>query len=170
MKEGQMILGKDEIYSMDSFKTGLNNNVLVIGASGAGKTRHFVSTNLLEAYGSYIVTDPKGNLFQKYKLYLEKKGYVVKKLDFTDPKNSICYNPFQYILDDTDIVRIAHILMGTDKVLTGNDEFWRDASELLLQAVISYMMEVDRPEERTFKHMLELLDMFVVIVFFIDCT
>ena len=74
-----MILGKNIEYSLDTRKTGINNNVLVVGASGTGKTRGIVISNILQAAGSYIVLDPKGNLYQKHKAYLEKKGYIVKK-------------------------------------------------------------------------------------------
>ena len=78
--ESNMILGKDRVYSLDTYSTKRNNNVLVVGASGAGKTRGVVSPNLMEATGSYIVSDPKGSLYCKYKKYLEERGYEVKKL------------------------------------------------------------------------------------------
>ncbi len=74
--KNSMILGKNNYYSLNSHATKLNNNVLIVGASGAGKTRSVVIPNLLMATGSYIVTDPKGNLYHQYGDYLKKKGYV----------------------------------------------------------------------------------------------
>ena len=86
MEANTLILGQNQYYSLDTHKTKVNNNVLVVGTSGAGKTRGIVIPNLLQATGSYILSDPKGNLYKKYKVYLEKEGYLVRKLDFTEPK------------------------------------------------------------------------------------
>ena len=97
MKANDLIIAKDHYYSMDCYETQLNNNVLVVGTSGSGKTRSIVSPNILQACGSYIISDPKGNLHRKYKQYLVSQGYVVKKLDFTHPQESMKYNPFHYI-------------------------------------------------------------------------
>ena len=66
MKENTMILGQDQYYSLNCYETKVNNNVLVVGTSGAGKTRSIVIPNLLQASGSYILSDPKGNLYKKY--------------------------------------------------------------------------------------------------------
>ena len=65
MEENTLILAQDQYYSLDCFNTKLNNNVLVVGTSGAGKTRSIVEPNLLQATGSYVVSDPKGNLYGK---------------------------------------------------------------------------------------------------------
>ena len=109
MEEKKLILGKDRYYSLNTHETRVNNNVLVVGTSGAGKTRSIVIPNLLQATGSYIVSDPKGNLYQQYREYLEKRGYVVKKLDFTNPLDSAHYNFFRYIRNTQDIVKVAHM-------------------------------------------------------------
>ena len=66
MHDDLMILGKDRYYSLDCYQTKVNNNVLVVGTAGSGKTRSIVTPNLLQATGSYIVSDPKGNLYNKY--------------------------------------------------------------------------------------------------------
>ena len=97
MEKNTLILGQNQYYSLDCYKTKLNNNVLVVGTSGAGKTRSIVIPNLLQESGSYVVSDPKGNLYKQYRSYLEKQGYIVKKLDFTEPENSAHYNFFSYI-------------------------------------------------------------------------
>ena len=98
MEREQLILAENNYYSLDTHKTQLNNNVLVVGSSGSGKTRSIVTPNILQATGSYIISDPKGNLYNKYKDYLKMQGYVVKKLDFTNPGNSAHYNFFKYIV------------------------------------------------------------------------
>lgn len=142
MTENTLILAKDQYYSLDCRKTQVNNNVLVVGTSGAGKTRSIVIPNLLQATGSYIVSDPKGNLYNRYKDYLEKQGYVVKKLDFTDPKHSAHYNFLKYVRNTQDIVKVAHMLIYQDKNSVKKlDPFWDEASQLLVQSVIAFLKE-----------------------------
>lgn len=159
MEKGRLILAQDQYYSLDCYETQLNNNVLVVGTSGAGKTRSIVSPNLLQATGSYVVTDPKGNLYKKYGEYLKEKGYDVKKLDFTNPKESAHYNFFHYVKDSKDIVKIAHALMNQrDMSNFRGDFFWDDASELLIQAMVAYMIEGEKEEDRTLCNMMRLLE------------
>lgn len=159
MKDNMLILGEEQYYSMDSHATGLNNNVLVVGASGAGKTRSIVTPNLLQATGSYVVSDPKGNLYNKYKDYLIKKGYVVKKLDFTNPENSSGYNLFKYIHNTQDIVKIAHMLIYQKKNGGYGDPFWDEASQLLIQSIIAYLVEEWGEEEQNLHMLMQLTDM-----------
>lgn len=160
--DNMMILGEDRYYSLDCYQTQLNNNVLVVGASGTGKTRSIVSPNLLAATGSYIVTDPKGNLYKKYSNYLKEQGYIVKKLDFTDPAHSSHYSMFKYIRNTQDIVRIAHMLVyGSNSVADGGrrtlDPFWDEAAQLLIQSVIAYLYEACPKEKQTFHDLLRLI-------------
>lgn len=159
MKKNTLILGQDQYYSLDCYQTKLNNNVLVVGTSGAGKTRSIVTPNLLQATGSYVLSDPKGNLYRKYKPYLEKQGYVVRKLDFTDPENSAHYNFFQYIRNTQDIVKIAHMLIYQRKEGGHSDPFWDQASQLLLQSVISYLREEWGPDEQNLHRLLQLINL-----------
>ena len=158
---GKMILAEGQEYSLDCYKTQLNNNVLVVGTSGAGKTRSIVTPNLLEATGSYVVSDPKGNLYNKYKGYLESQGYVVKKLDFTDPLNSDKYNFFHYIETTQDIVSVAYMLVYGEKNLgkSSYDPFWDEASQLLLQALIAYLKEGFKAEEQNLHNVLRLVNL-----------
>lgn len=152
----RMILGENQIYSLDCFETQMNNNVLVVGTSGSGKTRSVVTPNILEATGSYIISDPKGSLYKKYSKYLQKKGYKVKKLDFVNSEKSCHYNFFNYIHNTRDIVKMAHILMSEER--PGNaDPFWTESSEILLQAVMAYMFETCEKEECTLKNILWLI-------------
>lgn len=157
MEENTMILAEDQYYSLDCHETQLNNNLLVVGTSGAGKTRSIVTPNILQAVGSYIISDPKGNLYDKYKNYLCRKGYRVMKLDFTDPKNSAGYNFFDYIRDDTDIIKIAHMLIYQEMAGKNADPFWDQASQLLLEAIISYLREFSRKDDQNLQNVLKLV-------------
>ena len=160
MEANTMILGQDRYYSLDSYETKVNNNVLVVGTSGAGKTRSIVTPNLLQAIGSYVVSDPKGNLYKKYKRYLREQGYVVKKLDFTDPKHSAHYNFFRYINSTQDIVKIAHMLIYQRKGGYHIDPFWDQASQLLVQAVIAYLRERCKPGDQSLHSVLRIINLY----------
>lgn len=158
IRPNDMILAKNQYYSLDCYETQLNNNVLVVGTSGSGKTRSIVTPNLLQATGSYIVSDPKGNLYKKYRKYLEAKGYVVKKLDFVHPERSSHYNFFNYIHSERDILKIAHMLIYSEKrVRSSADPFWDQAAELLLTAVIGYLHYHGRPKEKNMESVLKLI-------------
>ncbi len=159
MNKDTLILGQDQFYSLDCHETKLNNNVLVVGSSGAGKTRGLVVPNLLQASGSYVVSDPKGDLYKKYKGYLEARGYVVKKLDFTDVEHSAHYNFFRYIRNTQDIVKIAHMLMYQRKNGGSNDPFWDEAGQLLIESVIAYLMEVWTKEEQNPYRLLQVMNL-----------
>lgn len=154
---GKMILAENQEYSLDCYETQLNNNVLVVGTTGAGKTRSIVTPNLLEATGSYIVSDPKGNLYNKYRDYLREKGYVVKKLDFTNPADSDKYNFFNYINSTQDIVSTAHMLIYGEGRGNHVDPFWDQAAQLLLQALIAYLKEGCKPDEQNLHYLLKLV-------------
>lgn len=157
MDKDLLILGQNQYYSLNSYQTKVNNNVLVVGTSGAGKTRGIVIPNLLQATGSYVVSDPKGNLYRKYRDYLEKQGYIVKKLDFTDPQHSAHYNFFRYIRCTQDIVKIAHMLIYQRKGGGHADPFWDEASQLLLQSVIAYLVEKRPTKDQNFHSMMQLI-------------
>ena len=157
MTENTMILAQDQYYSLDCYETQLNNNVLVVGTSGAGKTRSIVTPNLLQATGSYIVSDPKGNLYRKHKSYLESKGYEVKKLDFTCPEDSAHYNFFEYIRCTQDIVKMSHMMIYQQEGTGSKDPFWDEAAQLLLQAIISFLREGNRKVDQNLHSILKLV-------------
>lgn len=162
MEENMLILGQNQYYSLDCHKTKLNNNVLVVGTSGAGKTRSIVTPNLLQANGSYILSDPKGNLYSQYGPFLEKKGYIVKKLDFTDPVHSAHYNFFRYIRNTQDIVKIAHMLMYQRQDHSHADPFWDESGQLLLQAIMAYLMEAWGPNDQNLHTILKLINICTI--------
>lgn len=156
MQKNDLILAANQYYDMDCYKTKLNNNVLVVGTSGSGKTRGIVSPNILQATGSYIISDPKGNLHRKYKDYLEKRGYIVKRVDFTNPDNSIGYNPFEYIRDEQDIVKLSKQFTDIGG-LNLKDPFWDLATELLFTSLIAFIYEECRPDEKNLSSLQKLL-------------
>ncbi len=158
--ENMLILAQDHYYSMDCHKTFLNNNVLVVGASGAGKTRSIVEPNILQAFGSYVISDPKGRLYGKYRKYLESKGYKVLKLDFTDPPHSDHYNFFRYINNRVDIIKISHMLIYQDPKTSHIDPFWDQTAQLLVQACVAYLCETEPPEKQRFEQIMRLLSLF----------
>ena len=158
MKENMMILGENRIYSMDSYETGLNNNVLVVGTSGAGKTRGIVEPNIIQATGSYVISDPKGNLYNKYRDYLRSKGYRVMKLDFTDPGHSAHYNFMNYIHDAQDIAKVAYMLIGDNRNTHHLDPFWDESSRLLLQSIIAYLKYYTNKKSQNLHSILSLVE------------
>lgn len=159
MKRDEMIIAQNVSYSLNCYETQLNNNVLVVGTSGSGKTRSIVTPNLLQATGSYVVSDPKGNLYEQYGPYLRKQGYDVKKLDFTDPNNSEHYNFFNYIRKIQDINKIAHMMVyASGQVGRTQDPFWDEAAEILLQAVIGYLYEGCDKKNRNLENVQKLLE------------
>lgn len=162
MEKNSMILAKDVSYSLDCHKTQLNNNVLVVGTSGAGKTRSIVIPNILQATGSYVVSDPKGNLYKKYATYLRSKGYRVKKLDFTSPMDSARYNFFNYISDTQDINKIAHMMVNCSGKSFKGDPFWDDAAELLLQSMISILLEGQEKNKQNLGSIQDFLEKFTM--------
>ena len=160
MKNNEMIIAQDVAYSLDCHETQLNNNVLVVGTSGSGKTRSIVIPNILQATGSYIISDPKGNLYEQYGNYLKEQGYKVKKLDFTDPENSEHYNFFNYIRKLQDINKIAHMIVySSGQNGFKADPFWDEAAEILLQSLIAYLYETCGIGDRNLENVQKLLEL-----------
>lgn len=155
---GETILTQGISVPYDNVCGGRNDNVLVVGGTGTGKTRSVVRPNLLQATGSYIVSDPKGNLYDLYAPYLRAKGYRVERLDFVQPSRStVYYNLFQYLEDETDVLRVAHLLTTSRPCDHHADPFWEYSSELLLEACIAYLMETEDDEQCNLAHVLQLI-------------
>lgn len=156
---GGMILPNGEVVSMDGIKTKVNNNVIAMATSGGGKTRSIVTPNLLAGVGSYIVSDPKGNLMNKYGDYMRHLGYEIINFDFIHPEKSDGYNPLCYVKTPDEIMKLAHYLTYAGKPLdTRADPFWDKVGELLLSAVIAFMVEAEYPVEKlTFSEIGRLL-------------
>lgn len=144
--DGAMILPDGRYYSLNSIQTRLNNNVLICGTSGSSKTRNYIIPNLLECVGSYIVTDPKGTLYEKYGKYLERQGYRVLRLSFIHPEKSVHYNPLYYIHSTQDIQKLAHSIINADKNAAAKDPFWDEMSVFLINSIIGYLKEIEEEQ------------------------
>lgn len=149
--------------SFDTKKTALNNNVLIIGGSGAGKSFRLVKPNAYQCgTQSYIFTDPKGELLRDTGNYLEAHGYRIIVLNLVDMEASDCYNPFEYIRNDEDIIMLINNLMvnTTPKDASKGDPFWERAEGMLLQALMYYVWYEypKQGKEANFRGLLELLN------------
>lgn len=142
---GELILTSTRSESMDSWVTGLNNNVLVLGCSGSGKTRNFLKPNLLQCEGSYVVLDSKGRLFREMGPCLSAHGYTVDRLDFTTMEGTIGYDPLHHVRWRNgrpfaqDIISIASALFPRSEM--GDDPFWAGAAANYVASYIAYIFE-----------------------------
>ncbi len=142
---GELILTSTRSESMDSWVTGLNNNVLVLGCSGSGKTRNFLKPNLLQCEGSYVVLDSKGRLFREMGPCLSAHGYTVDCLDFTTMEGTIGYDPLHHVRWRKgrplaqDIISIASALFPRSEM--GDDPFWAGAAANYVASYIAYVFE-----------------------------
>lgn len=154
------IISQNVRMSMNTRKTRLNLNYLVIGGSGAGKTLFFVKPNLMQMTSSFIITDPKGEILRSCGGFLKAHGYRVRVLNLVEMIHSNGYNPFRYIRSETDIVRLITNLIAntTPKNAQSNDPFWEKAESLYLQAIFLYVWMECKPEERNFRMVLKLLN------------
>lgn len=136
-----------------------NLNTLVIGGSGAGKTRYFAKPNLMQANTSFVVLDPKGELLKSCGGLLCKKGYYIKVLDLIHLNSSYCYNPFVYLRDDADVFRlVSNIIRNTTpKSATSSDPFWEKSETALLEAIILYLLYEAPEGEQNFGMVMEML-------------
>lgn len=153
------ILGQNLRISLDTRYTGLNNNMLVIGGSGAGKTFYVVKPNIMQMNSSFIITDPKGELLRSTGEMLKKNGYNVKVINLLEMEKSDCYNPFAYIRGETDVVKLVTNIISntTPKGASGQDPFWEKAEGLFLQALFYYVWLEGKPSGRNFGSVLGLM-------------
>ena len=133
---------------------------IVVGGSGAGKTRYVVKPNIYEANASYIATDPKGELARAAVPLLLREGYVIRVIDLVDLDHSDCYNPFHYIRSDADVLKlIANFIRNTTpKGAHSNDPFWEKSEIALDSALMLYLLHEAPPEEQTMEMMLTMLE------------
>ena len=146
-KKGMILADKYYLPVLPEAPTGKNGNILVIGGSGAGKSASFVIPNALQQLGSYVFTDPKGELYDRTAGFFKRKGYEVHVINLVDPRYSDGYNPLSHIRGTIDVDTVAKIISnkeGGDK--KGSDPFWDQTSEALLKAVIYYIL-LNRPKE-----------------------
>ena len=154
-----MIFTNDVFMSMNTRQTMRNNNVLVIGGSGAGKSRFLVKPNLLQANCSYVITDPSGELLETCAGFLEKEGYKVKIFNLVEMQYSHHYNPFNYIRNDEGVLMMINCLIQntTPQGASKGDPFWEKSETALLLAICFYLHYEVRPEDRNFSNVMRLL-------------
>jgi type IV secretion system protein VirD4 len=118
------------------------------GGSGAGKSASYVIPNALQLLGSYVFTDPKGELYDKTAGYFKEKGYDVKVLNLVNPENSDGYNPLSHIKSEIDVDVIANTIMKGQSDANQSDPYWDNMAEMLLKALIYFLKAVRPPEEQ----------------------
>jgi len=148
-------------------RMGLNGKVhrrnllqIVIGGSGAGKTRFFCKPNLMQANCSFIVTDPKGEMLRAVAPLLLEEGYEIKVFDLIDPERSDSFNPFPYIRDDKDAMKLVNNLIKntTPKNASNSDPFWEKSEIALDTALILYLLHEAPPEEQNFEMVMYMIE------------
>ncbi len=154
-----ILLTQNFRISLDTHKHRRCLNILVVGGSGAGKSRGFALPNIMQCCCSMVITDPKAELLRKTGGLLEKKGYEVRVFDLINPDTSFCYNPFEYAHDDKDVLRLISNLIQntTPKGSQSSDPFWEKSETALLQALMLYLLHEAPPEEQNFAMIMEML-------------
>lgn len=144
---------------LDGKKHRRNLNSLIIGGSGAGKTRFYGKPNIMQCNTSFVVLDPKGEILRDTGYLLEKEGYVIKVVDLINMAKSHCYNPFHYIQDDKDVLKLITNLIRntTPKGSQTNDQFWEKSETALLEALCLYLLHEAPEEEQNFTMVMEMI-------------
>lgn len=152
------ILAQNKIVPLDKYGK-YNNNVVLVGASGRGKTRHFIKPNVMQMNCNYVISDPKGNLILELGSLLEKEGYEIKVLNLIDLAHSNTYNPFRYVQCQADVYKlIDYLLLNLNPDFGhGSQNFWDKSSMALLSAVCFLLFESFSQEECTFANVMMLL-------------
>lgn len=155
-----VILTRHLQMSLNGRKHMRNLLQIIVGGSGAGKTRYVVKPNIMQANASYIVTDPKGELARSTIPLLLKKGYTVRVIDLIDPAHSDFYNPFSYIRKDSDVFRLIDnfIKNTTPKNAQQNDPFWEKSEIALDSALMLYLLHEAPPEEQNMEMLLTMIE------------
>ncbi len=152
-------LTKHVRLGMDTHKHRRNLNILTLGGSGAGKTRSLALPGIMECNASFVVTDPKGEILAAVGHLLKEKGYTVKAFNLVDFSQSDGYNPFKYVRDDKDVLRLITNLIRntTPKGSGGSDPFWEKAETALLESLMFYLLYEAPEEEQNFSMIMKML-------------
>ena len=154
-KKAGIILAENNYLPLN--KRG-NVNVLVVGGSGSGKSASYSIPNAHQLLGSYVFTDPKGELYDKTAGYLKQNGYKIKVLNLVHPQYSDGYNPLMHVASEIDVDIIANTIVKGQKTEGSNsDPFWDDSAEMLLKALIYYLMATRPDEEQNLASCAELV-------------
>lgn len=155
-----LILTQHFQMGLDGHKHKRNTNVLVIGGSGAGKSRSYAIPNALNCGNcSLVICDPKSEILRKTGGALKANGYEVRVFDLLSPDTSFCYNPLAYVRDDKDVLRLIETLIQstTPPGAQSSDPFWTKSETALLQALVLYLMHEAPKEEQNFAMVMEML-------------
>ncbi len=142
-KNKGIILAEDNCLPVD--KRG-NINTLIVGGSGSGKSSAYSFPNAYQMLGSYVFTDPKGEIYDQTAGYLKQHGYDIKVLNLVNPANSDGYNPLMHISSELDVDVIANTVVKGQGAESKSDPYWDDMAEMLLKALIYYLIAT-RPEQ-----------------------
>ena len=136
-----------------------NLNCCIIGSSGSGKTRFWLTPQLLQAHSSYVVVDPKGGILGQVGAFLKRQGYRIKVFNSIDFSKSMHYNPLSYIRTESDILKFVNALITNTK---GDgkegDEFWTKAETLLYCALVAYIVFEGPEEERNMNTLVDMIN------------
>ena len=154
------IFSQNVRMGLDGKKHRRNLNTIVIGGSGAGKTRFYAKPNILQCNTSFVVLDPKGEIIRSVGHLLEAKDYVIKVIDLIDMSKSLGYNPFHYIQNDKDVLKLITNLIRntTPKGSNTNDPFWEKSETALLEALMLYLYHYAPDDEQNFTMVMEMLN------------
>lgn len=157
--EKNKILTQNVRIGLNGRKHRRNLNVMVVGGSGSGKTRFYAKPNVMQANTSFVVLDPKGEILRDTGNLLKENGYEIKVLDLINMHLSHCYNPFAYLKDDKDVLKLVTNLIRntTPKGSNTNDPFWERSETALLEALILYLLYEAPPEEKNFPMVMEMI-------------
>ena len=153
------LLSQNVRIGLDGKKHRRNLNTIVIGGSGAGKTRFYGKPNIMQCNTSFVTLDPKGEILRDTGYLLEKEGYVIKVIDLINMNKSHCYNPFEYIHDDKDVLKLITNLIRntTPKGSQTNDPFWEKSETALLEGLCLFLLHEAPKEEQNFTMVMEMI-------------
>ncbi len=158
--DNNVILTQHLQMGLDGRKHRRNLLQIIVGGSGAGKTRFVIKPNIYLANTSYLVTDPKGEAARAAVPLLLQKGYAIRVFDLVDPEHSDCYNPFRYIRKDADVFRLIDnfIKNTTPKNAHQSDPFWEKSETALFSALMLYLLHEAPPEEQNMEMLLTMIE------------
>jgi|LSQX01.3.fsa_nt_gb type IV secretion system protein VirD4 len=159
-KSQNLILSKTMRLGLDGKKHRRNLNVLVVGGSGSGKTRFYAKPNIMQCNTSFIITDPKAEILRSTSPLLIEQGYDIKVFNLINPTESDGYNPFVYLKDDKDVIKLITNLIRntTPKNASQNDPFWERAEIALDTALILYLLHKAPPDEQNFETVMYMIE------------